>query len=457
VGHEASSRHPRRSGGVGGRAVAFGLALAAASAALAVFAPPAAADELVPALSVQTGVTFTRSPGNDSDDYFVAATPSLTYVYEGDRWVTSATYAFTGSLNTVLPNGIANRLLLTAAYDVGPKTRLILGAEGLQAMVGNYLLVRRAADTQLGGLLPLNSSLLTLTATQGLTHDLSAVTRFTQSLSGTYVTSLDPEVRLNNYLATATAGIDRGWEFDAVGGEVNLQYYRNFFPPLVANGGTASLGPTWDHDFSRSVSSSVSAAGQVAFSPDPGTRVQVGPAGRASLLFYSEASGVELAYAGGIVPNLLLGTLLQSHQVVLRGYTPLSERNRVVLGVSAGYLRAKTVDLQENGGLGNEFDAVLHDVDVTWGPTDYLQLFVRYQFIGQSTATGSAPTPAIVRHGAMFGVELFGARPVGRRRLQTRLPQRVDRTDVNGAGQRRFTPPAPPDTTDGVQRDGLDR
>ena len=109
---------------------------------------------------------------------------------------------------------------------------------------------------------------------------------------------------------------------------------------------TFSLGPTWDHDFSRSWSSSASIAAALAISPDPGTEPLLAPAGRASLLYFDDGSGVELAYAGGFEPNVLLGTILQSQQVSLRAFTPLSEEHRIVVGTTSAYLRAKTLDLR---------------------------------------------------------------------------------------------------------------
>ena len=408
------------------------LRAAALCGALALWASPSSADDIIPSLSVQTGVTFTRSPGNDSDDYFVAATPQLSYFLERGRALVVLTYSFTGSLNTVLPNGIANRLALVSTYDLSPRTRLLVGGEGLQSLIGNYLVVRRAAATQLGSLPPLNTSLLTVSVSQGLSHDISPVVRLSQGVTGTYVTSLDPDVQLRNYLATATAGIDRSWEFDALGGEINFQYARTFLPPLpTVQAMTVSLGPTWDHDVTPNLSTSASVAAQLAFSPDPNTKPRIGPAGRASIFYSSEGSGVGLEYAGGIEPNILLGTLLQSHQATLRGFTPLSERHNIVLGVSAGILHGKNLDLAGDGRFDNEFDAVLHDLDVTWPALDFLSLFARYQFIGQSKGDGPGATPAIVRHAAILGIDLFASRPPPRSRLpQGRFPQRVDRADA---------------------------
>jgi hypothetical protein len=430
-----------RSRTVGGRT----FLAAALCGAIVAWATPSSADDLVPSLSVQTGVTYIRSPGQDSDDYFVAATPSLTYFIDGERVDYAITYSFTGSLNSELPNAIANRLALATATELSPTTRLLLGAEALQSMIGNYLLVRRSAQTQIGGLPPLNTQLLTITLSQGIAHELSPVLRLTQSVSGTYVTSLDPDVIAENYLATASVGLSRSWQFDAVGGEINAQYANTWFPPQESTAMTVAAGPTWDHDLTPNLTTSLAVSAQVAFSPDPGTKARVGPQGLASLFYTNEGYGVEASYSYGITPNVLLGTLIEAHQATVRGVVPLSRRADVAFGVSAGYLWAKNVDLQTNGQLDNQFDAVLHDADLTWGATDFLSTFIRYQFIGQSSGTGPAASPPLVRHAAILGVDLFGSRRAVRQRARvpSRFPQRVDATDQRPSSSSRSSSPSP--------------
>ena len=125
------------------------LRFAAVCGAVIAWSGASAANDLVPSITLQTGATFTRSPGvgNDSNGYFVAATPTLMYFVEGERSLFSLTYSFTGSLDTNLPNGIANRLAVVTTHDLDPRTRLLVGGEALQALIGNYLLVRRADAT----------------------------------------------------------------------------------------------------------------------------------------------------------------------------------------------------------------------------------------------------------------------------------------------------------------------
>ncbi len=397
----------------------------------------ASAGDLVPGLRIQTGFTLLRTPQTKTDDLFVAATPELNYFFGSGRTTFVATYQFTGSLNTALPSSIANRVALSMSHDLSDRTRLLLGVDALQSTIGNFLLVRRTTDTQIGGIPSLNTQLVTLTANQGIQHDITPQFRFTETLSTSYATSglIDPSpaVRLDNYLTNLILGLDRGWQFDRVGVDLRGQFARSIIPPLRATIFTVGLGPRWVHDVNRWMTTTLSAQGAVAFSPDANTKPRLSPAGRAAALFFdSEGSGIEASYTGGFEPNLLVGTLLQSHLVQVRGYTPISMEKRIILSVAAGYQNARNVDLRTTGANDNQFDAVLHDLDITWGATEWLQLFARYQFVGQSSGDGPRPTPAIVRHAAILGLQIAPRTP--NRRPDSQFPQRVDEKDKDSGG-----------------------
>jgi hypothetical protein len=399
-------------------------------------AASAEAGDFVLAGRVQAGATFVRSPAGSSNDLFVAVSPELSYFFQAGRVQGNLRYGFAASLNSFLPNSFSNRLTCAMAVDASERTRLLFGVEALQASIGNYLLVRPTGDTQVGGIPQLNTQLGTLTATEGVQHELSAVTRLTQTFSASWVSSLDPDVKANNYLFAGALAWDRSFVLDAVGVELGAQYAKTIFPPLRADIVTAQLGPRWSHDVNRWLTTSVTAQAAVALSPDPGTEAQVTPAGRASAgLTDGEGSGLEASYTLGYQPNLITGTLLQSHQGQLRGFVPLSRRDNLLLGVSLGLLHAKNVDLRARGANDSAFDAVLHDVDLTWGPMDYVAFQVRYQFVGQTSGDGAAATPAIVRHAALVSIGYTGQRSrAEREKVPTKFPQRVDQKDRTGAG-----------------------
>lgn len=393
----------------------------------------ASANDFVPSARLQTGTTYTRGFEASSDDYFVAATPEISYFVEGKRYRVSFTYVFAGSLNTFLPNGISNRLAIATAHELSPVTRLTFGAEGTHSLLGNYILVKRTAATQLGAIPSLNVSLLTLSASQALRHELGPRLRLTQTASLSQVSSLEKSTPLDNLYANGGLELERVWDLNAIGGQLDVQYARSATPETTGSVYTIAGGPTWDHDFTDRLSMSLAASAQLASSPDLAASTQIGPAGRAALRYGTDVAAVGVEYTFGIEPNLLLGTLLRSHQATLRGYRPLSERHRVLLAVSAGYVRAETIDLLPSGLLGGAFDAVLHDAELTWEPSDYLELSARYQFMGQTSGGGASPTPAIVRHSALLGLAFhFTPRNARPKAVPTGFSSRADGAESGG-------------------------
>jgi hypothetical protein len=380
---------------------------------------------------VQGGYTAQRTAGTDGNDAFLSTTPELAYLTGSPRALMSLTYAFTGTLHSAQSDEVANRLALATVFEMAKRTQLLLGAEGLQSSLGNYLL-RSPSDSTLSALPSARVQLLTLSTTQALSHDFTPLLRLTESILGSYLTSLDPDVSQNTYAATAMVGVDRSWKYDALGVELRGQFFRTL--------GTASrdaaivslaLGPRWSHDVSRTVSTSLMAAGAAAFTSHSGDNVRLTPSGRASVLFHTESSGVDVSYTGGFEPNLLLGSMLESHRGTVRGYTPLVGEDNVIGSISLGYLHAKTVDLNPTSNLDGQFDTILADADLAFKIVDNIAMFARYQFVDQFAGEGAGAPPALLRHGVFVGLDLAPAGPSrARSNVPTSLPQRVDRSDA---------------------------
>jgi hypothetical protein len=388
------------------------------------------AQELNVKLRQQDGYTAIRTSvqGGDTDDLFASLTPELSLTFPQRLSQIDLTYAFTGTLHTQLPNEVSNRLALTSFFEVSPTTQLLLNAEALQTSIGNYLVVKGTRDTSVNALPALNTQLLTLTTSQGISHEITPVVRLTEGITGSYVHSLDPDIRTENYLTTADVAVDRSWRLDAIGLELKGQFAHTIVPPINQKVVTVGLGPRWVHDWSRTISTSAQAGVAVAISPDGGTKPLVVPAGRATALYVDEGSGAELSYIGGFEPNLITGALLRSHLGTLRGFTPLWEAERILGTTSVGYLHASTIDLRTSGALDVDVDTILADADISWQATGHIAVFVRYQLIDQLKGDGPAATPALIRHAALVGIQL-ASRPADRRTVPTKFPQRVDQSD----------------------------
>jgi hypothetical protein len=216
-----------------------------------------------------------------------------------------------------------------------------------------------------------------------------------------------------------------------------------------------TLAPRWRHDWSRTVSTNLSGGATVVLSPEAGTKPMVGRFGRAAILYtYDVGTGFELSYATGVAASPLTGQVINSDQVTLQGFTPLSQHERVFLSASVGYLRGSFIDLT---GRGNDqrFETGLGDVDVTWqpSPSGWVQLFARYQVVAQvSDVNALGLNPSFLRDLLLVGVQ-FSSTPArfssGASAMSTggglvprRFPQRVDGSD--GATAERAAPATEP-------------
>lgn len=360
-------------------------------------------------------------------DLWAGVVPEVSYLFVERRWLLRMTYAFTANVHTRNPTEIANRFSAVSSYDVSPRTTVLLSADANQTSLSNFLLTRPALDTS-AVVVPAssNSRFLTMTASQGLTYEVSPSVRFGQGIDVTHVVSLDSETPIQNSFANALLSLERTWKRDGVGAELRGGYATFDTPPVRSRRFvTITAAPRWRHDLSLAWTSSLSGGASLTLSPDEGTEPIVTPFGRAALLYSVDTSSLELSYAGGATPNALTGQMLRSHQVTLRGATPLSERHRVFAGSSIGYLHGSVIDLRSNATATPDIDAILSDIEVTWLATQWMQLFARGLFLAQDNGSGAPP---FVREAVVVGIQLSTRAPDGVV-IPLRFPQRVDRSD----------------------------
>ena len=365
--------------------------------------------------------------GTSTHDYWAGVVPELSYLFAERRWSLRATYAFTAMVHTRNPAEIANRLTLISSYELSKRTTLLLSADANQTSLSNYLITRPLLDTSAVVVPTTNSRLLTATASEGLLWEASPSVLFGQGVNASYVTSLDPETRIDNVFVTGLVSLERTWKRDALGVELRGAYTNVDTPPIAAQSFvTITAAPRWRHDLTPTLTSLVSAGASGVVSPDAQTEPVVTPFGRGALLYTLDASSLELSYAGGAAPNVLTGQMLVSHQVTLRGGMSLSDRYRVRAGGSVGYLHGSVLDLRNDAPPAPDVDAFLADVDVTWLATEWMQLFARGLFLAQDNGSEA---PTFIREAVIFGLQLSSRSPDGIA-IPVRFPQRVDRGDA---------------------------
>jgi hypothetical protein len=359
-------------------------------------------------------------------DWWGAAIPEISALVVRPRWMLRTSYAVTLAAHTRNPNELAQRFTVASSFELSQRTLLLLSAEAMQSTLSNFLLTRPTGSTVITAVPLANPNFLTTTASQGITHEASPRVLVGQTADAAYVRSLETDLPLESFFANVGVSVERLWKRDAVGGDVRAGYASTEAPPLPrVDYYHLSAGPRWRHDYSDTWSSSLAAGATVVLSPDGKADPLVLPSGRASVLYTLDAQSAELAYAVGVIPNLLSGQLLRSHQVTLRGTTPISEQHRVFFSSSVGFMRAQVLVLDETAPRPPEFDAFLSDAEVSWQASDFLHLFGRYQFFGQFGGPGAS----FLREAVILGVTVSSRAPDGVR-VQTSFAQRVDRSDA---------------------------
>jgi hypothetical protein len=389
--------------------------------------------KIVERLRLQGGyITEQRpAPSERIEDFWVGAVPELSATWLTPRATVNLTYSITGALHSLgSASEIANRLILTSAYELTNRTAVLLSAEAAQTTASNFLIQRAAADSAIALYPSAGTRFITARLAQGLRHELTPVLVASQDSSVLTTTTLAPAPPLDTFVAGVGVGLERLWLNDAVGFDLRGGYAltRAVLPTPSAEVFTVTAAPHWRHDWTRSLSSSLGAGATYLFSPDPGRDPVIAPYGQASALYIVDPTQIDLNYSIGVFPSPLTGQILRSQQVVLHVMTPISEHHRVFLGGSLGYLRASLLDLISSTN-DQSFNAFFSDIDVTWQASAHVQVFGRYQTIAQLADVNLAGVnPSFIRDAVIFGVQLTS--DPFQLTVPTRFAQRVDGTDA---------------------------
>jgi hypothetical protein len=393
--------------------------------------PGSAAAQLVERLRLQGGYTHLNQ-NSPPDDEWVGAVPELAYLWAHPRYDLRLTYSLTIAAHTTIAAEISNRVGLASDFTLSKRTVLLLSAEAAQTSVENELVARPAQAATLAALPPPNTRFLTFNLSQGITYEVSPVTRFNEGVTATETRTLTGPVDFDNLFTTAVLGIERAWKKDAIGVDFRGGYARTHAEPQpVQQFFNVGLAPRWRHDINASLTASVSTGASLVFSTDDNTKPKVSPYIEASLFYFWQEATFELVYTTGLVPNQLTAQLLQADSITLHANAPLSNRHHILGGASVGYTHGHIVDLRRDVvNPAPDYNQVAADVGVTWQVSNVVGLFARYQFLDLVTDENAAgvATPPTLRNAVIVGVQL-SSRDEGAP-VVTRFPQRVDRGDT---------------------------
>jgi hypothetical protein len=427
----------------------------AVCAALLAGAPRVGAQELTGRVRVLGGYLTEAYPRPQPrlHDIFAIATPEVTLFWGTQEDRRNLTYSLTGALHTQGGmSELAHRLALTTTTRLGRRTVFNFAIGGAQSTLSNLLISTPFATgvgtVPRGTLLPSSSyRLLGGNVSESLQHELSPVWLATQTAQIDTFTTLEPTPPLDTLAGGLGVALERVFPTDALG--VGLGVGSIHTRSQVPNGDFdlvfANAGPRWRRDWSPTISTLIAPGVAVLFHP-----LVPYPAANASLLYTPAGSAaassdaraaqrtraialsqgsVELAASTGIVPSPLTGQLTRSHMVTLVGRAPIFLPARVMGRASVGVMRSELLDPTSLTAT-LAFSALSTSVDVTWDVTNMLQLFGSYQFIGQvGDTTVIGVSPSFLRDMVMVGIQI-STRPPDADNVSTRLPQRVDQSDV---------------------------
>ncbi|MBX3259253.1 MAG: hypothetical protein KF782_06135 [Labilithrix sp.] len=372
------------------------------------------------------------------DDVFVMATPELSYLWGKPDRAFSVTYGLTGALHSLGgASELAQRLTLAAAFDLTPRTRLLLSAFAAQSSLSNFLISQPASGTAVTLYPGLGTRLVTFGVAQGISHELTPRVRVEQTADANLVTTIAPSPPLDAMVVGVGAAIERVWPRDGLGLETRASYATTQAVPPEPDRqfSTIMLGPRWRRDWTPTVGSLVNAGATSIFSIDPSAPPLLMPSARASVFYTRDEATVDLSASTGVAPTFT-AQLAQAHTVALRGTTILDRRRRISGSASIGYLNATLID-SANRANDQRFQAGLGDVEIAWQATALMQLFARYQVLAQVGEVVGGVNPSAIRDVFLVGVQISSRPPTvgaaaATQGVPTTFPRRVDQSDDPG-------------------------
>ncbi|HEY3496036.1 MAG TPA: hypothetical protein VGK73_15165 [Polyangiaceae bacterium] len=345
----------------------------------------------------------------------------------------SYTYSYDLYFGEANSNSSSNRLDYLGFFDLSPRVTSVLTAAATQATTYSALTLAPPGS----GTLPLlpggDANTLQLAADEQVNFDLGVGWRAYEGIGILWGTPLFGTDAPKTLAPNARLGLEYALRTDAFGvqGRVEYAVIRNGIQadgtrvPVLKQLVTRGVG-TWRRDLGRYFTSSVEAGVMHVDRFDP-HRGALYPTGGATLAYADVIGDAQLSYVHAVFTNALLGQSLLTDEVRLRGAVPLDQRERYVVGASAGYQVGRLLD--ENAELATNVSVLHFDVSFGWRANDFLTLGLRGQHIDQRSDTRIATLPvSYVQNNLMLGA-VVRFPPEREMPRGYRAPQRVDRTD----------------------------
>jgi hypothetical protein len=372
---------------------------------------------------------------------FFTLSPGIGFTFENPRVTQRASYVFTANLFADTASGAnssSHQLNYVAGVAISPMSDLLfnLGAGLMQSNTASLDagVGRGITGAVAGG----DARFANITASLGLSHDVSPLWRVVESLGTNVFAPISDDPGSSSFQGTITLGLEREFEsnrlfFGALGGTSWIE--------APAGGGddatqySVGVNTRWTHELARNWQSELGIGGLYATLASDTSQFALLPTGDAALSWRDgDGHQVDLSYTRGATLNPLVAEIFATDDVSLRGALPLFY-TRLVLAASVSYLHSETL-LPAPGSDPERLDTLSGDLALAYELSPTIAIGLRYQAVRQR---GDTPIfPDVDRQTVV--VTLSGRYPdEEKQRLSERFsrPSRMERAPVEDARPRR--------------------
>jgi len=285
-------------------------------------------------------------------------------------------------------------------FLTGPRSDL--GATALYSMGQTSAIVSREAMPNTGARQAGSSDFVQGDLTQTFNYSVSRPLRLTQgSLARRYENKDDYNTTSTGMELGGSLGIDRAWQYNAVGLLANVRYVDlatrtepEGMDPVISGSDSMNLQAvlSWRRDLGRHWSSLLDAGATTLLPINEGDRTVTQPTFGGQLTYFPDWGQAYVSLRRSMAPNLYIAQNTITDSAVLSVGLPLPwltddpAQPKLSIQSTAGVTRTQIVDLS-NDDTDAGFDVIVADLAVAYTPRNAVALALRAQHLRQD-ATG---------------------------------------------------------------------
>jgi hypothetical protein len=427
-------------------------------------AAPAAADgySLHALLNVRNGWTDnlhsaeseTSTPPKEAD-FYTQIVPGFLGVWERPRLIQELFYEAEANLYLEASEGasLSHRAGWRGFILLSPLSEMTTSVQGSAGVLNTFNTWGQSQTGEPVFLPSAESKFAMLEARELYSRQLSRPVRFTQSATGRVFSSTAEGAAesTTGYEVGLGAGVDRAWNFNALGLNVSSSY-------AVLGAGTAdptqsmfaSMTGSWRRDLSERWSSMVDIGATVIVPVEAEDQISYGPTAGVTIGYYPEWGAAGLSARRSITPNVFLQANTINDMATANAWLPLPwfardpRQPRLTFGASAGAGFSQMID-SETGQEYSGSRVLMTDVGLGFEIRDQMHTGLRYQYVDQSISDEAQANLMLAnltdyeRHTVLL---TFYARWPARvaAEVPIRASLRVDRSNVTPVGEEQAPP-----------------